>query len=178
MSKKIQIFIYRSIMKQARRDVQGSSFKEFFEAFKQKNQHNWKNVMDLTEAPDEAILQEEERRNELVMLEEFRRRKNLEKYRQIVQERELDEGLFDKRHDPNLKDPQVMKEQSDGGPERFFGPDYGETFETEDFTLLFFESDSVCLITRLSRINHRRLLFFVGNEKGIIGIGKGKGIDY
>ena len=33
-------------------------------------------------------------------------------------------------------------------------------------------------MTRLNRVNHRRVLIWAGNKKGVISFGKGKGIDY
>ena len=38
--------------------------------------------------------------------------------------------------------------------------------------------DSVTNVTKLNRINHRRVLLFIGNSDGIISYGKGKAMDY
>jgi ribosomal protein S5 len=57
-------------------------------------------------------------------------------------------------------------------------PEDDEIFDPSEFTLLFLDSDSTTLVTSLNRVNHRRVLFFVGNGKGVIGYAKGKGIDY
>ena len=39
-------------------------------------------------------------------------------------------------------------------------------------------TDSVTLVTRLNRINHRRILIYIGNGNGLISYAKGKGEDY
>ena len=39
-------------------------------------------------------------------------------------------------------------------------------------------SDSVTNVTSLNRVNHRRVLLFIGNGQGLISYGKGKGEDY
>ena len=44
--------------------------------------------------------------------------------------------------------------------------------------MLFIDTDSVTNVTRLNRVNHRRVLIFIGNGKGLISYGKGKGEDY
>jgi len=51
-------------------------------------------------------------------------------------------------------------------------------FNPNDFTLIFLDSDSVTNVTKLNRVNHRRVLIFVGNGKGLISYGKGKAEDY
>ena len=64
------------------------------------------------------------------------------------------------------------------GPERYFENKKGEIFDPSEFELLFVDSDSVTNVTSLNRVNHRRVLIFIGNRKGIISFGKGKGEDY
>lgn len=64
------------------------------------------------------------------------------------------------------------------GPERYFELQTGETFDPAGFTLIFMDSDSVTNVTKLNRVNHRRVLIFCGNGKGMISYGKGKGEDY
>ena len=64
------------------------------------------------------------------------------------------------------------------GPERHFEPSKNEVFDPNEFTLIFLDSDSVTNVTSLNRVNHRRVLIFVGNGNGLIGYGKGKGEDY
>ena len=70
------------------------------------------------------------------------------------------------------------KEFVGSGPERYFGPRPDEIFNTRHFTLIFIDSDSVTCVTKLNRINHRRVLLFIGNSDGIISYGKGKAMDY
>jgi len=64
------------------------------------------------------------------------------------------------------------------GETRFFAMKSDEIFDTRHFTLIFINSDSVTNVTRLNRINKRRVLIFIGNLDGIISFGKGKSDDY
>jgi len=55
-----------------------ASFNDFLKNFKAKNEQNWASIIDMTqEAQEEQLLARspEYRKNEMVMLEEFRRRK-------------------------------------------------------------------------------------------------------
>ena len=65
-----------------------------------------------------------------------------------------------------------------GANERYIQPEKGENYSPRDFTLIFLDTDSVCLVTKLNRINHRRILVFIGNSDGVIAYAKGKGLDY
>ena len=64
------------------------------------------------------------------------------------------------------------------GPERYFEPQMNEIFDPSQFTLIFLDSDSVTNVTSLNRVNHRRVLIFIGNGRGLISFGKGKAEDY
>ena len=85
------------------------SFNEFLRNFKAKNEQNWANIIDATQdEKEEALLNKspEYRRNEMIMLEEFRRRKNFKEYLQLQREHNkklnpLDEEGFE---DGNLLD--------------------------------------------------------------------------
>lgn len=79
-----------------------------------------------------------------------------------------------------MKDDAVTRESTFAfaGPERYFTPRLNESFNPGDFTMIFLDSDSVTNVTRLNRINHRRVLLFIGNGKGMISYGMGKGDDY
>ena len=95
-----------SIRSMAQRD---ESFNEFLRNFKAKNEQNWANIIDATQdEKEEALLNKspEYRRNEMIMLEEFRRRKNFKEYLQLQREHNkklnpLDEEGFE---DGNLLD--------------------------------------------------------------------------
>lgn len=59
------------------------SFNEFLRNFKAKNEQKWANIIDATQDEQEETLlakSPEYRRNEMIMLEEFRRRKNMKNY--------------------------------------------------------------------------------------------------
>lgn len=51
-------------------------------------------------------------------------------------------------------------------------------FDPNEFTLIFIDSDSVTNVTTLNRVQHRRVLIYIGNGNGLISFGKGKGEDY
>lgn len=113
------------------------------------------------------------------MLEEFRRRKNLENFREKLYHKEKELGTEDPDDMPKFEpDPYLSIKRTTGPPSRFFGPTGNEIFDPTHFTLLFMETDSVCLVTKLNRVNHRRVLVFIGNGNGVVSYGKGKGIDY
>ena len=69
-------------------------------------------------------------------------------------------------------------EYAGSGPERYFEAGRNEVFDANDFTLIFISSDSVTNVTSLNRVNHRRVLLFIGNGSGLVSYGKGKGEDY
>lgn len=64
------------------------------------------------------------------------------------------------------------------GPERFFTPTKDECFNPNEFTLIFLDSDSVTNVTALNRVNHRRVLLYIGNGNGLVSYGMGKGEDF
>ena len=66
------------------------SFNEFLKNFKSRNEQGWANIVDLTgESYDEKLLEKspDYRRNEMIMLEEFRRRKNLRRYYELLKKK-------------------------------------------------------------------------------------------
>ncbi len=71
-----------------------------------------------------------------------------------------------------------MNEYAGTGPERYFEAQENEVFDPNEFTLIFIDSDSVTNVTKLNRVNHRRVLLFIGNGSGLVSYGKGKGEDY
>lgn len=78
------------------------------------------------------------------MLEEFRRRKNLENFREKVYDYEHTENIQDHKEMPKYEtDPYYKIRQTTGGPSKYFFPTKGEIFKPRDFTLLFLETDSV-----------------------------------
>lgn len=122
----------------------------------------------------------QERKDELVMLEEFRRRKKIENFREKLYQRDLDLGYEnpDKDRPRYEKDPYLRLKKTSGPPSKYFTPFGNEIFNPSEFVLLFMETDSVTLVTKLNRVNHRRVLVFIGNGNGVISYGKGKGLDY
>lgn len=66
------------------------SFNEFLKNFKAKNEQGWANIIDLTQEEQEAKLLEKSpdyRKNEMVMMEEFRRRRNMKRYYELMTKR-------------------------------------------------------------------------------------------
>lgn len=116
------------------------------------------------------------------MMEEFRRRKNLKRYYELMKKRKQDEAELEGEKPAiiDMSDAQMTTEQvyDEAGPERFFTPGEDDTFDPNEFTLIFIDSDSVTNVTSLNRINHRRVLMFIGNSQGVLSYGKGKGDDY
>ena len=76
-----------------------------------------------------------------------------------------------------MHDDQGVRYNS-SGPERYFELQRNEVFDPNDFTLVFLDSDSVTNVTSLNRVNHRRVLLYIGNGRGLISYGMGKGEDY
>jgi len=171
-----------SIQKMARRD---ESFNEFLKNFKAKNEQNWANIVDLTQLEQEDRLlekTEEYRKNEMKMLEEFRRRSNLKDYYDLMKKKRKALGDIhtgaNKSFEMSQENLDKHKEYMSMGPERFFENRGEEIFDTTQFTLIFIDSDSVTNVTSLNRVNHRRVLIFIGNGNGLISFGKGKSEDY
>lgn len=101
----------------------------------------------------------------MVMLEEFKRRKNLKDYHEIMTQKNRENAdLMGKKGNVNEFDRIEGYQMYEGvGPERYFELKEDECFNPEDFTLIFLASDSVTNVTRLNRVNHRRVLMFIGN---------------
>lgn len=134
-------------------------FNDFLRNFKAKNETNWASIIDMTqEDQEEALLAKspEYRKNEMVMLEEFRRRKQFKDFYTIrtEQKRATDarENLRDKHYKLQEREKN-QKPRSGNGPERWFEPLHDEIFNPKDFTLIFIDSDSVTNVTTLNRIN-------------------------
>ena len=160
-------------------------FNDFLRNFKAKNEQNWASIVDMTQDSQEMELlakSPEYRKNEMIMLEEFRRRKKHKDWFDINK----------KNHQLLAKDFKQKLPWSDGdfaareldsvyeetGPERYFEPRSTEVFDPQDFTMMFLDADSTTNVTSLNRVNKRRILFFIGNGNGLISFGKGKGDDY
>jgi len=119
----------------------------------------------------------------MVMMEEFRRRKNLKDYFEEMSD-------MSRKSATNMKlgemMPFDMKPDSIAGVhkyhgsnvERFFEPGRDEIFDPKQFTLVFLASDSVTNVTSLNRTNARRVLIFIGNGNGLVSYGKGKASEY
>lgn len=116
-------------------------------------------------------------------MEEFRRRKNLKDYHELLAERQRKESQVKKNDDlaPMDMHPDTMAgihEYQGSNAERYFEPAKDEIFDPREFTLVFLASDSVTNVTSLNRVNARRVLIFVGNGNGLISYGKGKAEEY
>jgi len=139
-----------------------------------------------TEALERSL---KEREDDLEMAEEFRRRRIakrlhqplpleelIPKQKQIMEhKREKEEREIDFLRKERLARRQIRKRKT--RPRRRLKQRWWNRLKT-DFTLVFLEADSVTNVTRLGRVSHRRVLIFLGNGDGIIGYGKGKGVDY
>ena len=135
------------------------SFNEFLRSFKAKNEHKWANIIDATQDEQEEILlnkSPEYRRNEMIMLEEFRRRKNMKVYLDARKKMDSDKYPF-AAEEINKEHGKISNRYEDRfkgiGPERFFEHQGEEIYDASEFTLLFMDSDSVTNVTRLNRVN-------------------------
>jgi ribosomal protein S5 len=171
-----------SIKSMAKRD---ESFNEFLKNFKTKNEQGWANIIDLTQEEQERRLLEktpDQRKNEMVMMEEFRRRKNLQRYFDQMKKQKAAESTAMGDRDPviDMEDEAINRESQfkHSGPERYFTPGKDDIFNPAEFTLIFIDSDSVTNVTALNRVNARRVLLFIGNSNGVISYAMGKGEDY
>lgn len=88
--------------------------------------------------------------------------------------KESDQAPFDMK--PGSTDH--VHQYKGSNEERYFEPQRDEIFNPNDFTLIFLASDSVTNVTSLNRVNHRRVLIFIGNGNGIVSYGKGKASEY
>ena len=166
-----------SIRSMAQRD---ESFNEFLRSFKAKNEQKWANIIDATQHEQEETLlakSPEYRRNEMVMLEEFRRRKNMKNYYDLRKQHQQDMNPSETVPDHKITADNETRYKG-SGPERYFEHGADEVYSPEDFTLIFMDSDSVTNVTSLNRINQRRVLIFIGNGRGLISFGKGKAAEY
>lgn len=166
----------------AKRD---ESFNEFIKNFKEKNEQGWANIIDLTQEQQEARLLEktpEHRKSEMTMLEEFRRRKNLKRYFDLVRQEHKEDArkTFEKDKSFDMSDEAATAgmRYKNSGPQRYFTPGQEEVFDPKQFTVIFMDSDTVTNVTALNRTQHRRVLLFIGNSNGLISYAMGKALDY
>ena len=119
----------------------------------------------------------------MIMMEEFRRRKNLEKYWNEMNDLQRSEAINKKSEgdlplDMDKSTLQNVHEYRGSNVERFFEAHGDDAFNPREFTLVFLDSDSVTNVTSLNRVNARRVLIFIGNGKGLVAYGKGKAEEY
>jgi hypothetical protein len=123
------------------------------------------------------------RKNQMIMMEEFRRRKNLNDYYDLMKVNQQ-QGSSSVKQDElgplDMTKASMAQAHSYHGSnaERYFEPRRDEVFNPNDFTLIFMASDSVTNVTSLNRVNSRRVLIFVGNGNGLVSYGKGKAEEY
>lgn len=115
----------------------------------------------------------------MIMLEEFRRRKNLKDYHDAMTDEKRRVAINQKMpEDLPLDGKPNQHDYWGSGPERYFEPQKDEIFNPNEFTMIFMASDSVTNVTSLNRTNQRRILIFIGNGRGLISYGKGKAVEY
>jgi len=158
------------------------NFNEFFSNFKSKNEQGWSNIIDLTQEEQEDKFLEttpEMRKNQMVMMEEFKRRKSLKDYHGLMNENQRKTATNQKMPEVSPLDGKSEANAYHGsGVERFFEPKRDEIFNPREFTMVFLASDSVTNVTSLNRTNQRRVLIFLGNGRGLVSYGKGKAQEY
>ena len=139
-------------------------FNEFLQKFRENNKE-YSNVIDLSRFYDENNpfrSQEKLRQDELDMLMEFEKRHS--ERANTVAKSELERGF---QHEPG----QYLYEKN-----MTFHP----LHYTRDskFMHIILQRRVTTQVTTLNRINHFNYLIFAGNNDGIIGYGKGKGLDF
>lgn len=114
------------------------SFNEFLKTFKAKNEQGWASITDMTQSGMEDKLLEttpEMRKNQMVMMEEFRRRKNLKDYWQLIKDDKFKQADKQDLHDnmpfdlsnPKFVDTINLKVSS--GPEQYLEPEHNEVLD-------------------------------------------------
>lgn len=119
----------------------------------------------------------------MIMMEEFRRRKNLEDYYGQMKDHQLQSAIAHKKDefgplDMSQKSQEAAHQFHGSNAARYFEPGRDEVFDPTQFSLVFMASDSVTNVTSLNRVNSRRVLIFVGNGNGLVSYGKGKAEEY
>mmetsp|Transcript_2749 Transcript_2749/g.4704 ORF Transcript_2749/g.4704 Transcript_2749/m.4704 type:complete len:205 (-) Transcript_2749:462-1076(-) len=162
------------------------SFNQWLKNFKEKNEWGFANIVDMTQESMEDRLLEvtpEMRKSQMVMMEEFRRRKNMEDYHNLMTKYQQKIGKGFKDHDlvpaqSSRAFVETINKFKTSNAERHFEPKNDEIFNPHEFHLMVLSSDSVTNVTSLNRVNHRRILIFLGNKNGLISYGKGKALEY
>lgn len=123
------------------------------------------------------------RKNQMIMMDEFRRRKSLKDYHEGMTQEDR-KATADMRwesatpFDMHKESNENIMQYKGSNEERYFEPQRDEIFDPGDFTVVFMASDSVTNVTSLNRVNQRRVLIFIGNGNGLISYGKGKAGEY
>ena len=91
----------------------------------------------------------------MIMLEEFRRRKNVKTYIEARTKLAQKENAFEpEAYDYKSNILGKYEARYKGiGPERYFEHQMDEIYDSSKFTLIFMDSDSVTNVTRLNRVN-------------------------
>lgn len=127
---------------------------------------------------------QKERREEIEMLEQFRKRQD-DRNKQIQRGSAMAEhmGYMDIEEGEDSEQEVDINSASEDEEEckdsrKNVKQEVSQLYEKDEFTLLVLDQGVTTLITKLNRINHFRALVFMGNGKGIIGYGQGKGNDF
>lgn len=169
-----------SVKKLAKTDEE---FNQFLKNFKKTDEPEWSSILD---APDPVKLKSylkdpkrktQDRLDELHMHDQLKKKLAAEQLNEAYTFKkdspEYGKDFIDEDANPkpimSIKTKKDMKYRHIG--EKVF-------INKQNFTIMFIEASSTTNITKLSRVNTRKVLLYMGNTDGIVSYGKGKGASY
>jgi len=169
-------------------------FNDFLKQYKEKNKEH-ANILDLSHyAEDQSLIKSQKmREEELIMLEEFRKRKqdktlyldSDDEGAEKVPKKKPRKTGFEEEEDAAKKviDPKRFTRDALAQDVKKMNEEkIKETFRTlyakESFMILLLERGVTTLVTTLNRVNHFRYLVYMGNCNGVIGYGTGQGANF
>ena len=169
-----------SVKKLAKTDLE---FNDFLKTFKSKDEPEWNSLLDSPASLDiKSYLKDpkrsaQDRLDELHMHDQLRKKLISEKlYAQHIKNQDKHEyRATELDQDSHYRPLHTMRTRAD-----VRNRDVGDNvfLSTKNFHIMFIDAGSTTNITKLSRVNHRHVLLYMGNCDGIISYGRGKGISY
>lgn len=167
-----------------------TEFNQFFKEFKEKNNGKWKSIINGTTSNKELLDEAKNFRDSdtIKAMYHFANRKKAglaqseipeevqTEVEKMTQEEEDDKHF--KEYIEGISNPHKNIAITHASQYLLADPEMNEIFDSNEFNLIFLDSDVNTLVTRLGRIFKRRVLIYMGNEKGLISYGVGKGKTY
>jgi len=172
-------------------------FNEFLGQYKEKNKE-YANIIDLSHyAEDQSTAKSQKfREEELMMLEEFRKRKQEktlylnsdeedayhDRYKKNTHKTKNNEEIEGEEEsdkiDPKRFNKQSMADDARRTEDKLLEERLKSLYGGESFVILLLDRGVTTNVTTLNRVNHFRYLVFMGNANGVIGYGTGKGGNF